>query len=174
MIVPLAMKRTTNPTLLMLAFSPAILSACAGSGDRYPSLAIRDAERRVSVAEPTEPPAPVAPVASAQEISAIVAEAREANAAFREAQPGVRRLAEAARGLDFESNAYSNATAAVATLSALRGQTVSALGRLDELETEAAAIFAPTEDIRSAQAEIEGMVIEQSAALEAVSANLAR
>lgn len=174
MIVPLAMKRTTNSTLLMTAFSAAILSACAGSSDRYPSLAIRDAERQVGVGAPTEPPPPVAPVASAQEITAIVAQAREANAAFREAQPGVRQLAEAARGLDFESNAYSNAAAAVATLSSLRGQTVSALGRLDALETEAAAIFASTDAIRSAQAEIEGMVIEQSAVLEAVSANLAR
>lgn len=152
----------------------AILSACAGSGDRYPSLAIRDAERQTGVTQPVQPPTPVGPVASDEEIAAILASARDADAAFREARPGVSRLAEAARGLGVESNAYSNAAAAIATLSSLRGETVAALGRLDELETEAATTFAPVEEIRTAQREIEGMIAQQSAALEAVSMGLAR
>ena len=168
------MTRISFPACLLAACATVILSGCAGSSDRYPSLAIRDAERQAGVVTPAPAPDPVAPVASAEDIAVILASAREANTAFKEAQPGVSRLALAARGLGVESNAYANAAAAIAVLSSLRGETVAALGRLDELETEAATTFAPLEEIRIAQLEIEGMIAEQSAALEAVSGGLAR
>ena len=173
-ITPNAMKPVCIRNLCLAGFGAAILTACAGDGKTYPSLAIRDAERQAGVSEPTSPLPPVAPVASSQELAQILETAREVDASFREAQPGVRRLTDAARGLGIETNAYAQAAAAVATLSSLRGQTMSALGSLDQLETEAATSFAPLGEIRAAQSEVEAMLAQQSAALEAVSGDLAR
>ena len=169
-----AMKPAKTSAFGLTAMLAVILSGCAASSDRYPSLAVRDAERQAGVPAPAAPPPPVAPVASSQELGDILAQAREADASFRAKQAEAARLAQASRGLDVESNAYASAAAAIAELSSLRGQTRSALGRLDELETEAATTFAPLAEIRAAQVEIEGLVAEQSAVLEATSANLAR
>ncbi|MHA7818944.1 MAG: hypothetical protein ACX930_04780 [Erythrobacter sp.] len=162
---------TSKPVLVGL--TALLLSGCAGSSDRYPSLAIRDSERVAGQFTPVAPEQPsVPPVASAEEVSGIVAEAAEAHRQFVANEPGARRLVDAARGTGIESNARSLALVALADLTSLRGQTSIALASLDDLETRAAATFAPLAAIRTAQAEVEILVTQQDAAIDSLGAGL--
>ena len=153
---------------IIISVSAAILSACAGDNNKYPSLAIRDAERQTGQFTPVARP-PVAPIVSTQTLSQIVAEARSTHQKFLDARQGTRVLADAARGLDVESNNHSRAVVAIAAMSVLRGQTAATLGSLDGLEAEATTAFAPAAEIRAAQEEIEAMLQEQDVILKSLS-----
>ncbi|BDI60676.1 hypothetical protein [Qipengyuania nanhaisediminis] len=164
-----------NSTLFAICCPLALaLSACAGSSDKYPSLAIRDAERMAGLERPVAPPSPVAAVVAEEAIEAEVSEALGLHQRFTALQPDVSRLVSAANGLGIESNAYARAAAALGELSALRGRTLSVLGGIDRYEAEAATTFAPTAAIESAQARIAGLLREQDAAIDSLSAILAR
>lgn len=157
----------SNPPLLSLAVL--LLSGCAGSSDRYPSLAIRDAERVAGQFMPIAPDQPpVPPVVSAQGLAEIVAKAAEMHRQFVANEPGATRLVEAARGTGSESDARSRALVALADLTSLRGQTAIALASLDDLETEAASTLAPLAEIRAAQTEVVLLVTEQDAVIDSL------
>lgn len=161
------------PKPLLIGLSTFLLSACAGSSDQYPSLAIRDAERvagQFTPVAPDQPPVP--PVASGQEVADIVATAAEAHRKFTANAPGARRLVGAARGTSAESNARSSALVALADLTALRSQTAIALASLDHLETQAASTFAPLQEIREAQNAVSLLVSEQDAVIDSLGAEI--
>ncbi len=155
-----------------LALIP-LVSACAGSSDRYPSLAIRDAERVEGVLTPVAPdPEPVAPVASPADIAALIEEAQAAHARFLAALPGARNLVAAASGAGIDSNTRQRALLALADLTSLRSDTTRSLASLDRLEAEARTGFAPAAAIARAQTEIVEMVEAEDSALDSLAARL--
>ncbi len=151
---------TIEPKAVLLPILSCVLIAgCAGSGDKYPSLATRDAERIAGEFRPTQPPAPPPqPVASAGEIENLVAAARSAHDRFLSDQRGAEQLVRAASGLGIESDARAQAEVALAGLTTLRSETYRALGDLDRLEVEAATTFAPIDEIEAAQTQVTSLV----------------
>lgn len=159
--------------LLMAGLASALLAACAGSSDKYPSLAIRDAERVTGQFTPSVPDEePVPPVASSQQLTEIIAAAAAAQRSFLDSLPDAQRLVEAASGAGIESDIRSRALVALADLTSIRGETVLALAKLDSYEAEAATGFAPVQDIEQAQNEIALLVNEQEAIIDSLGATL--
>ena len=152
-----------------------ILSACAASDGRYPSLAVRDAERVQGTFEPAPPSLPAAgnPVDNRQ-LSAPLTRAKEAHALFTARQDEVSALVTASRGLGPEDDRRAQALVGLADLTSLRGQTAVALSDLDQLEAEAATGFARTEDIREVQASILELIAQQDVTLDSLSEKLAQ
>jgi hypothetical protein len=156
------------------AFAAALLGACAGDSTRYPSLAIRDAERVTGTIAPATPDDTAAPaIASTQEIAALVASARASHRRFLAAQPGAAQLARSAAGRGIESEAHARALVSLADLTALRSQTAIALGDLDLIEAETGNSLAPVAEINAAQAEVAAFVNEEDAVLGALAAQIA-
>lgn len=125
---------------IVLAALP-LLAACATpSGDRYPSLAIRDVERAQGRFEPA--PAAALDVPEIRDESsgplaarlAALAEAGErAHRAFLASTAAATRLANAAAGAPVGSPAWASAQVALADLDSARSTTAITLGDLDAL-----------------------------------------
>ncbi|MEM7667250.1 MAG: hypothetical protein AAF250_15455 [Pseudomonadota bacterium] len=160
---------------LSLHFSTAVTAAllasgCAGSGDRYPSLAVRDAERfqgqfAVSAPDESARSAPIAPLASSRDVAQLVDRASDSHRAFIDAERGVARSVQGARGARVESETYTSALIALADLTSLRAETAIALGDLDGLAADSAVTFAPDEEVVAARALVLDLVSEQDRAL---------
>ena len=125
------------PRLLLTAMltGSLLLGGCASTGEGYPSLAIRDAERPSGSAMPVEPapPPPPAPLAAdtGQRIAEAVEQARRAHAAFVAGAPGTARTAGAARGARAPADSWIAAQVALASLQSLRSEAVIAQADLD-------------------------------------------
>ncbi|AWW74225.1 hypothetical protein CD351_07255 [Erythrobacter sp. KY5] len=146
------------------------LAGCAGDSGRYPSLAIRDAERTTGQFTPAQPTTPAATATiDRTAIGAALESARTAHERFLAEQPAALTLARSASGRGDGSDVRSRALVAVASLSSLRGQTATALADLDRLEVEAATSFAATDDIRTAQSYVARLAQEQDDILESLS-----
>ncbi|MGB7418921.1 MAG: hypothetical protein WA918_07060 [Erythrobacter sp.] len=163
-----------TPALPLLIILVA-LSACAGTDPRFPSLAIRDVERNAgSFTSGAVPPPPVPPVATAAEIAVIIESAQALDARFAREQGEVRRIIDAARGLEVESNNYGRAAIAFAELSAISSRSAILLGDLDALVAQAASTGAPRDVLEAAQNEAEDIVIGQRRILAELDAVLVR
>ena len=160
----------TLPPFTLLAATSALLAGCVGASDRYPSLAIRDAERQLeqSAPEPATGPPPATSPQTFGQLREIVEGARTAHQQFIADQPGANALAQASRGADGESDLRAQALIAAAGLSILHSQTNLALSDLDHMQFSAASTFAPVEDISAAQILIGQMIAEQDAALDSL------
>lgn len=150
---------------LLAALSGAMVSGCVGSGDKYPSLAMRDVERADYASSQARPAEPVPPVISDSDIASIVARARGLNADFVASRPQTARIVATVPGTGPESEARSRALVALADLTSLHGQTALVLGELDRIEAQALREFAPIEAIRAAQQNVAQWVQQQDAAL---------
>lgn len=142
---------------------------CAGSGDRYPSLAMRDSERfggELTPAAATQP-AEIVPVSPAS-ISAALESASKGNTQFLAKRAEASRLASAASGTSQDSDTRSRALIALAQLTSLRSQTLGALASLDALKADAATRFAATQEIETAQEEVFEMLTTQNASISAI------
>jgi hypothetical protein len=149
------------------------VAACAGGADRYPSLALRDFEKRTSaVAAPISPPAapaaPSLPAAERARIAALVTRAEQSAAAFAKQQPESIALVRRARGQGGDSAARAAALVALADLTALRSATFVPLGELDLLAAEASANYGDTAPIAAAQTAVLAQIARQDAALSAL------
>ncbi len=162
------MRPEINPFLAVGAAS-ALLAACAGSGDQYPSLAIRDAERVTGQFNPSSAGDGTShstrPSVAAGDISRIVDQARESHRNFVAAQPSASRLVSGARGSGSESEARAQALVALADLSSKRSDTVIALADLDLMAAGAATEFSSTQSLGAAQRLVLEFVNAQDAAL---------
>lgn len=134
MLTAAAMRR-----LLLLATLPA-LGACATSGDRYPSLAIRDVERAQGQFDPIASPSLAVPEVAlpgggslAERLSALGAVADAAHRAFLAAAPAAARRANAAAGAAIGSDSWATAQVALADLDSARSMTAIPLADLDTL-----------------------------------------
>ena len=116
------------------------LTACATSGGKYPSLAIRDVERAQGQFEPapaTPLDVPEVPAVDggpiAERLTALGAAATASHKAFLASAPIASRLASAAAGSAIGTPAWAAAQVALADLDSARSATAIALGDLDAL-----------------------------------------
>ncbi len=142
----------------------AALTACAAGESEYPSLAIRPFESGV-VAEVPVPPAPVRPATSPARIAELRSAAAAADAAFTARESEAARLARAAAGQPFESNARAAAIVALADLDAQRGKTAGVLATLDALAAEASGALSPDPAVVGAQDALAAQLAREDAAI---------
>jgi len=158
-----------DPMTLKINFSiSAILAAsllvagCAGSGDRYPSLAQRDAERvygTLGVAPSTDaettPDEPIAPDPDhSKRLAALVQQASKAHAQFIAKIEPVENALALAQGTTDDDNAWAEAQIAMADLDSHRSASAIALGDLDLLHANASVEFAQKDQIANAQQQV--------------------
>ena len=144
-----------------------LLAGCAGSGDKYPSLAIRDVERAGYFdAGPATPPEPRQPPSGAvlEQVAQLRTEAAAAHWRFLAAVPGARRLANAA-GRAVESDSWAAAQVALADLESKRSQAAVPLGDLDLLFVDATLANVERTAIAAAREEVVALVAEEDAVL---------
>ncbi len=168
--------RTVAPILLLLA-----LGACNADRSRFPSLAIRPAERAYGSGQPLTPTPPLplttqlsAGTNLATRVAALREAALAAHARFIEQQSAAAQLAQAARGAAPGTEAWSQATIALAGLESARSQGMIALADLDRMfiaATEVAATGPDTDlqTITPAHHEIEALLGEEDRAIAALS-----
>lgn len=158
---------------LLAALACACTAACASTPGDYPSLAIRDAERVSGTLQPAQPyvPPPV-PQATLADAASLVAQARAAHSAYNSRLGSVRSAVSAARGAGFGSERWAVASVAVTALETERSRAMIALADLDRLHVVAATEGLATGELAAAQAEVAGIVAEQTAGIDALLAVL--
>lgn len=151
------------------------LTGCASADARYPSLAVRDAERVQGTLEPASSEEPsVIGISNLDALTAPHDRAREAHARFTAMESEVRNLIAASSGLGPEDDRRARALAGFAQLTTLRAQTALALSDLDLLEVKAATGFKRTREIRDFQSSIIEMIEQQDAALDSLDKAMTR
>ena len=151
-----------------------VLTGCAAADGRYPSLAVRDAERLGSPVE-VPPPLSVGPTAASMEtVFEALTSANRWNTLFEGDLKGVRQLIDASKGLGPQNDTRAQALVALANLTSLRGQTAGVLATLDQLEAESAVKFHPLKEVRDAQARVAMMLQQQDAVLDSLEGELVK
>jgi len=148
-------------------------SACAGSDQRYPSLALRPFETSPATVvsapqpapQPVPPPAPIRPVIAPAALAVLQDKAAAAHAAFLAQEPAAARIARAAAGQSVETNARAAALVAMADLSSRRGATSAVLADLDLLAVAASTALTPDPALTAAQAEVAALVAREDAGI---------
>ncbi len=162
-------------TLIISSLASAVLTGCTANNDKYPSLAVRDAELLTGQAAPTKPvEVPTTSAQTFEQLRGFVEQARNAHQQFMAAQPGALRLAQASRNVSMENDTRASALIAIAHLTSLHGQTTLALSDLDQLEFYAATAFDATGDIKAAQILVGEMINEQESALDSLTEEFGR
>lgn len=148
----------------------AVLSGCAGSGDTYPSLAIRPFESGNPAPSSAEarPSVPIRPVTAPARLAELRQAAVRAHTAFTAQQGRAAPLARAAAGQPVTSNARAAAVVALADLDSRRAETAATLAALDQLAAEAAGALTADPGLTATQTEVAGLVAEQDAAITAL------
>lgn len=129
------------------------LSACNADRSRFPSLAIRPAERAYNTGQQPVPPPPSSAAATADlpvRVVALREKAAAAHARFSAQQASATTVINAARGSAPGSEAWSRAAIALAGLTSARGEGMVAMSDLDRLliaATEKAAT-GPEDDLK--------------------------
>lgn len=158
--------RVNGMKLLALLPIAALLSACAGGKDQYPSLALRPFETgAVPLGGPPRATAPTRPATPAARIAELRAAAAASQDAFAARENDAARLARAAAGQPFESNARATAMVALAELDSKRAATAGTLASLDSLAAEAASALSPDPALAGAQAEVAALLARQDATI---------
>jgi hypothetical protein len=149
------------------------VNGCASVDGKYPSLALRDAERANGQFEP------VAPVAGLdvpqvqldfdgtleEYLSQLQSRARAANARFSSASSATRAQVRAARGASLESNAWGVAQIGLASLDTHRSETGIILADLDTLFVAAKVQNEDTAAIVAVREETLALIERQDALL---------
>ena len=137
---------------VLLPFAALALAACV-SEDGFPSLALRPAEREVSVEEPVHPPIEVpSDTALRARIAELQRQAAEGDRSF-EAALGATETAIAAAGPS-ASESWVEAQQALSRLEATREPTTRALSDLDRLAIDRAAMATSSDDFAAINAGI--------------------
>ncbi|NMN07005.1 MULTISPECIES: hypothetical protein [unclassified Novosphingobium] len=154
-----------------------LLGACSPDRGRFPSLAIRPAERAFGQAQaaPANPapanPAPLPTDASLpQRLAAIEGRAREADSRFAALVPEATRAVARAQGTASGGETWNLAQVALARLESARSETAIALADLDQMATKAeiTAVDQPgpdAETIVAARDAVAARVAQQDAVL---------
>ncbi len=159
------MIRTIAATLSLAA-----LAGCASTGDRYPSLSIRDAERvegefTVAPPVPVVTPPPPLPADTAGTLTQLRAQANAAHQKFLAAVPGTRRAVTAARGAGITDDRWASAQVALGDLDSARSEAAIALGDLDLMFADAALAQELRDEIVAARNEVTGLIAEEDRVL---------
>ncbi len=143
----------------------AALSACASGGETYPSLAVRPFESGAAATGPEPDPGPIRPATSPARLAELRAAAASSAAAFAAREPEAARLARAAAGQPFESDARAAAMVAMADLDSKRAATAGTLAALDSLAAEAATALSADPGVSAMQSDVAGQLARQDAAV---------
>lgn len=141
------------------------LAACAGSADRYPSLALSQFETAATMPQSAPPPPPIRSDTDQAAIAALGVRADSAHAAFESQHKITEPLARTARGLSADDNRRGRALVAMADLSSRRSATAAVLADLDALAAEADVALVPDAGLAAAQARIAALLANEDAAL---------
>ncbi len=167
--------RYVLPTLCAL-----LLSACASTGDDYPSLAIRDVERAQGQFEPVPvepidvPEVPVNYEGSLDErLTMLVEAARSAHQRFTASAPAARRTVAGAGRAAIGSDNWGAAQVALADLESIRSDTAIALADLDILHIAASVAADDRAQIDAARSAVIALVEQEDAALAELRARVA-
>ena len=160
------------------------LSACNADRSRFPSLAIRPAERAYGTGQPVAPTASLplttqlpAGANLAARVAALQDTARAAHRRFLDQQGTATRVIDAAKGSAPGTEAWSRAAIALAGLTSARGEGMVALADLDRLliaATEKAAT-GPDDDLKlvdPAHRDVAAMLAEEDRAIAALDSTL--
>ncbi len=152
----------------------AALAACASPQGKYPSLAIRPAERATGTLQPvaSEPVLAPVPQATLDCVSQLAADARASYRAFAEVVAGARSAITGARGVAVGEDAWARGAAALADVRAARSKTMVPLADLDRLYVDAATQGEATDRIAAARDDVEGLVTSEDRTVAELSANL--
>jgi hypothetical protein len=161
--------------MLAALAAAALLTGCAPEGE-FPSLARRPIEAEDPREEPVRtPPVVAADPAIRARAGALLAQAREGERAFAAAYGRAAPLARAAGAPGTES--WVAAQEAISRVEATRAAATQALGDLDRLASERAALPINDEDfaaVQAALAEAEQLVRGQQQRFDALRASAAR
>lgn len=147
------------PLVLAASALSLALAACAGSSDRYPSLAIREVERVEGTFRPVTPEpeflAPAqAPAGQKAQLESLVAQASAAHRQFLAAAPVTRDLILAIGEHGPEDNSWASAQVALADLDSHRSSAAIALADLDLLYATASTDFVERQEIDAARDQV--------------------
>ncbi|MFN4112755.1 MAG: hypothetical protein ACK4GD_02305 [Sphingomonadaceae bacterium] len=151
------------PRVLTLAVSIAILSGCAGDGGRYPSLAMRPAERVEGTFVPAPAAITAAPMAEGTlgRLGDLEAAARTAHARFAAQAPAARSRVQSARGANVADNRWAEAQITLAELDSIRSEAAIVLAEIDLLFVDATLSFSDREAIERSRAAIVAMIAQE-------------
>lgn len=143
-----------------------LLSGCAAPEGKYPSLAIRDAERvDGSSAVVTAPITPSAEIPLSGAVTARLAQlqaaATTAHQTFLNAVPAATRLVSAASGAGVTTDRWADAQIALANLDSARSQAAIPLADLDVLHADAVLALEHHSRIVETRAAVIAMIAEQ-------------
>jgi hypothetical protein len=163
------------PKRLLAALACTCAAACSTSPGDYPSLAVRDAERVSGTMEPAEayvaPPVSEATIETAQDLYGQAMEAHESFfVRYRAAQPVVS----AARGAGVGTEAWAQASVAIADVETERSKLMVLLAELDRLYVAATTEGSEPGEIEAAQARVSEAAAEETAKIDEMLAVLAR
>jgi len=152
------------------------LGACASTSDRYPSLAIRDAERVHGSAQAVTPepePQPVQPSADlAQRLVQLRGAAARGHQAFLSAAPRTKSLIDAARGSAVASDSWVAAQASLSGLETVRNETMTSMAELDKLLLQAELEGGAREAVAATRSEVGSLLDSENATLEQMAGSL--
>ena len=151
------------------------LAACASSQDKYPSLAIRPAERATgtmapATAEPVAHPPPAQ--ATLDKVAQLAADAAADHQAFVDEVAKTRDTIMAANGAAVGDDAWAKGEAALADVRAARSQTMVPLADLDRLYVDASTQGQAVDRIAAARDEVAGFLTAEDRTVDELSANL--
>lgn len=156
--------RMNGMKLLGLPMLAALLSGCAAGAGTYPSLAMRPFETG-AVSTPGPAPGPIRPATSSVRLAELRGAAAASDSAFSARESDAARLARAARGQPFESDARAAAMVALADLDSKRAATAGTLATLDGLAVEASTALSPDPAVVAAQGDVAALLARQDASI---------
>lgn len=174
----MAVSMIRKAVIAILLFS---LGACAGSGDRYPSLEIRDVERVQGSFDPVNAgqsalPAPVAaPSADTiQRLSDLTASVSTIHAEFERATPKTSKIVSSARNASVASDGWASAQVALSDLESIRSRAAVALADIETVYVGARLEAQQLDAITAARRKVLGLIAEEDAVLARLRGQMAR
>lgn len=152
------------------------LAACAGNADRYPSLAVRPAERvggTFAVTNPVPDPAPLDQPALSR-IDRFLSSARATHARFVDRAGTARSQVAAGRGTSPDDNRWALAQVALADLESIRSENAVVLGDIDLMFVDATLSNTEREQVASAREAILALIAQEDRVLAELSGGTGR
>ncbi len=165
----------------VIVISLVSLSACTGSGDRYPSLKIRDVERVQGSFDPVEPgetalPTPVAAPSgeTLRRLADLTASASAIHAEFERAVPGTSRIVSSASKSSVASDGWATAQVALSDLESIRSRAAVALADIESIYVNARLEAQQLDPITAARGQVLALIADEDAVLARLRGQIAR
>lgn len=155
---------------MILCAAAFALAGCSAISDKYPSLAIRDAELASAAPRPAEPVEPIAlpsPLSAdtLAQMEGFLSQLRSAHTRFMRAVPAARNTVSRGRGSGVGTDSWAAAQVALADLESKRSQAAIPLADLDALYIDASVALADRTRIAEARSTAIGLISQEDAIL---------